>query len=90
MEFKTLKDLEDYIERNGVKYTRNEYRRKMYKVDLWFLRHLQKIENVWTEYNGCEGATIGDFYYDVPSWDMGVCGEKGYIYVYCEVKSQYQ
>ena len=90
MEIKTLKDLERYVKRNCIKCTKNEYGRKLYKVELEFSEHLQKMDNVWTEYNCCEGTTIGDFYYDIPSWDMGVYGEKGNIYVYCEIKSQDQ
>lgn len=90
MELKTLKDLEEYIKRNSIKCTKNENGRKLYKVELWFSEQLQGIENVWTEYNCCEGTTIGDYYYDIPSWDMGIYGQDGEVYVYCEIKSLFQ
>ena len=86
MQIKTLKELEDYIKENCVECTKNRYGRKLYRVDLRFSEHLQEMKNVWVEYNACETMTKGDFCYDVPSWDMGVYGEEGDVYVYSEIK----
>lgn len=89
IEIKTLKDLESYIEENCIEYSENEDGVITYNVELDFSEHLQRMKNVWTEYICCEGTTIEDVYYDVPSWDMGVYGEEGSIYVYSEVMSPY-
>lgn len=87
---KTLNELEGYIEENCISCTKNKYGRKLYRVELWFAKHLQNLrkENVWTEYICCEHTTKGDFDYDVPSWDVGIIGEDGDIHVYCEVLTE--
>lgn len=88
--FENLEELEEYIKRNCIVATDNGNGNKLYLVELEFAYHLEDMKNVWTEYICCEGTKRNGILYDIPSWDVGVNGLEGDIYIYCEVVSEYQ